>query len=306
MASRLPPLNPLKSFEAVARHRSVAGAARELGVTASAISHQVRSLENSLGFAVMVRRAGRVELTPQGRALLPAISTAFEVIAEAAARVKHPSAASRLAISCAPAFLGSWLIPRLAEFTRRYPDLELSVVGSNSARDIYAADVDLCIRYGDGNWPDCWVHLLAPLRLFPVISPALEAQLPLRSPVDLGHHVLLHSDDGKEWHTWLTATGSAGAAGRRAHYLPDAQLALEAAVHGVGVALGDNVTASGTLAGGQLLAPFDVEVPAFDGLFFACRTGMQFAPIVAAFIDWVTDRMGTDAMADAWTPGVAG
>jgi LysR family transcriptional regulator, glycine cleavage system transcriptional activator len=306
MASRLPPLNPLKSFEAVGRHKSVGGAARELGVTASAISHQVRSLENSLGYPVMVREAGRVALTPQGRALLPAISTAFEIIAEAAARAKHPSAASRLAISCAPAFLGSWLIPRLSDFTRRYPDLDLSVVGSNSARDIYAADVDLCIRYGDGNWPDCWVHLLAPLRLFPVISPWLDARLPLRNPSDLARHMLLHSDDGKEWHIWLTATGSSGAAGRRAHFLPDAQLALEAAVHGVGVALGDNVTANGSLVDGQLLAPFDVEVPAIDGLFFACRTGMQFAPIVAAFIDWVTDRMGADAVASAWPSGASG
>lgn len=292
MASRLPPLNPLKSFEALARHMSVGGAAKELGVTSSAVSHQVRSLEDSLGFPVIKRNGSRLTLTPQGLSLLPAISTAFSVIAEAAARVKQPSAASRFVVSCVPAFLFCWLMPRLSEFTERFPDLELRVLASNDTKEIYQSDVDLCIRYGDGNWPDCWVHLLAPLRLFPVIGPALRARQPLDNLKDLSNHILLHCDDGKEWHIWLTANGAGGPAKRRQHYLPDAHVALEAAIHGAGVALGDDVTAAGALRDGRLEAPFDSVVPSVDSLFFACRTGMQFTPIVAAFIDWVNQRLG--------------
>lgn len=292
MVTRLPPLNPLKSFEALARHKSVAGAARELSVTASAISHQVRSLEYSLGYPLIERQGGRTALTPQGMALLPAVSSAFEVIAEAIARVRHPSAASRLVISCAPAFLGSWLILRLPEFTGRFPDLELKIASSNSADDIYAADIDLCIRYGDGNWPDCWVHLLSPLKLTPVISPSLLARIPLHKREDLRDHIILHSDGGKEWETWLTATGASKLSRPRAHFFPDAQVALEAAIHAAGVALGDNVTAHNALRRGQLISPFDLEVPASDSLFFACRTGMQFTPIVGAFIEWVMGCIG--------------
>ena len=292
MAPRLPPLNPLKNFEAVARHMSVNGAAKELGVTSSAVSHQVRSLEHFLGFQLVEWHSGRLTLTPQGVSLLPAISTAFTVIAEAAARVNHPSAASRFVLSCEPAFLLRWLIPRLPEFTERFPDLDLQIVASNSTKDIYASDVDLCVRYGDGNWPDCWVHLLAPVRLFPVISPSLRARRPLDSVQDLKQHILIHCDDGKEWHTWLTANGEANPV-RRQHHFPDAHIGLEAAIHGGGVALGDTTTAAGALLNGRLEAPFKSTVPAFDSLFFACRIGMQFTPIVAEFIEWVNQRLSS-------------
>lgn len=275
----------------MARHMSVTKAARELGVSPSAISHQVRFLEAFLELPLIERKGGRLHLTQHGSALTPAISTAFEVITEATTRIKHPSVAGKLTISCAPAFLTSWLIPRLPDFMTRFSEVELHLVAANNQTDGALGHVDLWIRYGDGNWPDFWVQMLAPLNLFPVASPDLVERIPLKHSSDLINHTLLHARGAEEWHTWLTAAGGPTVAKRRACFLPDAQTALEAAMQGIGVALGDNFTADRALQQGLLVAPLKPAVPALNSLFLSCRTGMQFMPASQAFIEWVTEHM---------------
>ena len=295
MPKRLPPLNPLRSFEAAARHLSVARAAAELGVTHSAVSHQIRALEESLRVKLFQPGGGRLRLTPQGAALQPTVSQAFDAIAEATARLWQPSTQGDLVISCVPALLSFWLVPRLGAFTEKFPDVRLRLVPANLADDVHGAHVDVCVRYGDGNWPDPWVRLLSGLELFPVLSPTLMNDRPLRKVEDLSDHVLLHADDGKEWQSWLTATGSAHLVRGRQHLMSDAQLAMEAAVHGQGVALGDTFTANRALASGRLVAPFDMAVPAVDSFYVTCRMGTQSAPIVHAFIDWLYGEMEESA-----------
>jgi LysR family glycine cleavage system transcriptional activator len=287
MSPRLPPLNPLRAFEATARHGSVTRAAKELNVTHGAVSHQIRSLEAALKVTLLERGARRVRLTPHGAALLPTLSTAFEEIAAATARMTRPATGGDLAVSCVPALLSLWLVPRLGRFSEQFPGIRLRLRGSNDPGDVFDPDIDICIRYGQGRWNDCWVREWTEIQLFPVASPSLLNTRPLRAVKDLAHHVILHADGGREWQTWLTAAKALELGRGPHHFMGDARLAMDAALSGNGVALGDNMTASRLMANGSLIAPFDMAVPAVDRFYVACRNEVKAAPIVGVFIDWL-------------------
>ncbi|MBW8319027.1 MAG: transcriptional regulator GcvA [Rhizobium sp.] len=287
MSNRLPPLNPLRAFEAAARRGSISAAARELNVTHGAVSHQIKTLEETLKAALFERGGKRLKLTPQGALLLPAVSSAFDGIAAATALMNRPSTSGRLRISCVPALLSLWLIPRMNSFSEQYPEISLTLTSSNDADLIHSPDIDVAILYGHGGWRDCWTRQWSTLQLFPVVSPSLLNARPLRSIRDLRDHVLLHGDDGREWNTWLAAADQLDMPRGREHFMSDARLSTEAARHGQGVALGDSITASSLIAAGELIIPFDLSVPASDAFYVATRNEMRAAPIVRVFIDWL-------------------
>ncbi|MEJ6785629.1 transcriptional regulator GcvA [Aminobacter sp. Piv2-1] len=287
MSRRLPPLNPLRAFEATARHGSLTKAAGELNVTHGAVSHQIRALEATLKVKLLERAGARLKLTPQGAELLPAVSGAFESIAAATERMTRPTSSGKLAVSCVPALLSLWLIPRVGSFMGQYPGISLTFNASNDPRDIHDGDVDICLLYGDGSWTDCWLKKWSGIELFPVVSPTLINNRPIRSVRDLADHVLLYGDDGHEWQTWLSAADALDVKPLQRHRMADARLATEAAIHGHGVALGDSVTASAMLAKGQLVTPFNLSVPAVDAFYVVCRNEVRSAPIVQVFIDWL-------------------
>jgi LysR family glycine cleavage system transcriptional activator len=147
LSSRLPPLNPLRAFEATARRGSVSAAARELNVTHGAVSHQIRALELSFNVSLFVRGGKRLILTPQGALLLPAVTHAFEEIAAATAAMTRPTTSGQLRFACVPALLSFWMIPRLHEFTDQYPDISLTLIASNDLAQLYSPDVDLCLLW---------------------------------------------------------------------------------------------------------------------------------------------------------------
>lgn len=287
MVSRLPPLNPLRAFEATARRGAVSAAARELNVTHGAVSHQIRALEESLGTMLFERSGKRLKLTSQGALLLPAVTNAFGEIAAATALMKQPETSGDITISCVPALLSLWLLPRLNTFTDQFPGVKVTLIASNDQEHLRSLDTDVCVLYGDGNWPDCWTRLWSNLRLFPVASPTLLNSRPLRSVRDLADHTLFHGDDGREWNTWLAAADAIDMPRGRQHFMSDARLSTEAALHGQGVALGDTITASNLIARGELVVPFDLTVPANDAFYVACRQSVRQAPIVKVFIDWL-------------------
>ena len=287
MAARLPPLNPLRAFEATARRGAVSAAARELNVTHGAVSHQIRALEVSLGTALFERGGKRLKLTPQGALLLPAVTNAFGEIAAATALMKQPETRGDLTVTCVPALLSLWLIPRLNTFTDQFPGVRVTLIASNDPDNLRSLDTDVSVLYGDGNWPDCWTRLWSNLRLFPVASPSLLNSRPLRSVRDLADHTLFHGDDGREWNTWLAAADAIDMARGRQHFMSDARLSTEAALHGQGVALGDTITASHLIARGELVVPFDLTVPANDAFYVACRQSVRQTPIARVFIDWL-------------------
>jgi LysR family glycine cleavage system transcriptional activator len=269
-------------------------AAVELNVTHGAISHQIRALEKALKSELFHREGGRLRLSPQGSALLPTVSGAFDSIAEAIALLTRPEAEGDIVVSCVQAVMSFWLIPRLETFAERFPGIRLKLIASNDDRDVYSPDVDLAIRYGNGSWAERHVQLWTKISLFPVYSPARAAKRPLRSVSDLSGHTLLHADDGREWQDWLIAARAAPAACGPRMLLSDAHLALEAATHGLGIALGDNVTASRLLADRRLIAPFDLAVAAPHDFYLVCRNELRNAPIVRAFTDWLFEEIEAD------------
>ncbi len=301
MNSRLPPLNPLRAFEATARRGSVSAAARELNVTHGAISHQIRALEQSFNASLFERGGKRMKLTSQGALLLPAVTNAFEGIAAATAAMMRPTTSGELRITCVAALLSFWMIPRLHLFTEQFPDIRLTLIASNDPGDLFSPDVDVCLLYGDGNWGDCWSRLWSRLDLFPVASPTLLNMRPLRSVKDLQDHVLLHGDDGREWNTWLAAADGNDVPRSRQHFMSDARLSTEAALHNQGVALGDTITAGSLIAKGELIAPFALTVPANDAFYVACRNEARAAPIVKVFIDWLFSALESDPMPEMQT-----
>lgn len=287
MAGRLPPLNPLRAFEATARRGSISAAAHELNVTHSAVSHQVKALEEHLAITLFERVGRRLKLTAQGAKFLPVISLAFGEIAAATAGIKRPTTEGDLAISCVPALLSYWLLQRLEAFTILYPEIRLTLIQSNDPAQIHDGDADVSILYGDGSWTDCWVKYWTGLKLFPVVSPTLLNNRPLRTVRDIHKHTILHADEGREWHSWLAAVDGLDLLTTRHHFMSDARLAIEASVRGMGIALGDTMTAGSMLARGDVVVPFDRSVPAVDSFYVACRNDVRTAPIVRVFIDWL-------------------
>ncbi|WP_313612203.1 LysR substrate-binding domain-containing protein [Agrobacterium sp.] len=296
MSSRLPPLNPLRAFEATARRGSVSAAARELNVTHGAISHQIKSLEESLNTVLFERGGRRLKLTSQGALLLPVVTQAFGSIAAATALMARPATGGKLTIGSVAGLLSLWLIPRLNRFSEQFPDISLTLMTGNDPAMLNSTDVDLCILYGNGRWPGIWSNLWSEIKLFPVASPTLLNNRPLRSVRDLSDHVLLHGDTGREWNTWLTAADATAVPRPRQHFMSDAHLSTQAALYGQGIALGDTITAANLIAEGELVLPFDLTVPSDDAFHVACRHEMRNAPIVSVFIDWLYASLDEDKL----------
>ena len=298
MPVRLPPLNPLRAFEAAARRGSVSAAARELNVTHGAVSHQIKTLEDTLAVRLFERGGKRLRLTPEGALLFPAVTKAFEDIAAATALLARPQTSGAFKVACVPALLSFWLLPRLSQFTGRFPDISLTLIASNDPALLHAPDVDLCLLYGNGRWPEAWVRLWSSFELFPVVSPTLLSSRPLRSVRDLRDHVLLHGDDGGEWQTWLAAADALDLPRAQQHFMSDARLSTEAALNGQGVALGDAITASTLVGRGDLIIPFDLSVPAKDAYYVACRPAAKATPIAQVFIDWLFASLESERLAE--------
>ncbi|WP_169566363.1 LysR substrate-binding domain-containing protein [Sneathiella limimaris] len=294
MSSSLPPLKPLRAFEATARSGSVTAAAKELNVTHSAISHQIKALEKSLGLKLFEREAQGLKLTAQGNQLLPAVTLAFREITAAAVRMNRPTTSGKLSIACPPALLSFWLVPRINRFCAQYPEIQLHFTASVDKSLLFNADVDVAILYGDPPRRDCWLSHWTQFDLFPVTSPTHANRHAIRTLDDLEDHVILHADDGREWQTWLGTAGALGLSPRQQHYMGDARLAIDAALQGQGIALGDTLTASNLLHTGDLVIPFDLAVPANDAFYIASQNEIRSTPIVDAFIEWLFEALEED------------
>jgi LysR family glycine cleavage system transcriptional activator len=288
--SRLPPLNALRAFDATARHLTVAKAADELSVTPSAVSHQLRTLEEALGVQLFARNKTRLKLTPQGEALLPSVRAAFQMIAAAAARMGDGVMVGDLVVS-APVGLSSRLITRhIDEFLTAHPEVHFKLIASNDDKEVYSPSVDVCIRYGTGIWPDRQVRLFSPVAIFPICSPMLiNGPQGVRALDDLKHHLLLCEDGGAEWTRWLLAAG-ARADGFRMTEMGNAHIAIEAALHGQGVALGDSLLVGDDLAEGRLVRLFEQSVSARHAYYVVCRHEACENPLVAGFTDWMLSK----------------
>lgn len=318
---RLPPLNALRAFEAAARHLSVQKAAQELFVTPAAVSQQIKLLEERLGVELFRRLPRRIELTQAGAELLPRLSKAFRELEAAIDQVeiRKTERRSRLVIGTPQAFGSNWLLPRLAEFQARFPDVELQLATRSTMSDpvLRASDqpedlfqgCDVAIRFGDGHYPGYSVHKLFALHSTPMCSPALiDSRHPLREPSDLRHHTLLHvrndvaqMDVGwPGWRDWFKAAGVDDIEVHSGPVFNQISLAIEAAADRMGVVLGVPVLAARELGRGRLTMPFPLSLT-MSASYFVVHAPHS-SPEVNAFRDWLL----AEAAAEIWAQPMGG
>ncbi|HVQ62575.1 MAG TPA: transcriptional regulator GcvA [Burkholderiales bacterium] len=309
MIYRLPPLNALRVFESAARHLSFKEAAAELHITQAAVSHQVKSLEEYLGIELFRREGRGVQLTEAARASLPRLREGFDALAAAVETIHERSAETELSITAPPVFAARWLMPRLAEFSRLAPDIEVRVVGSSRMVDAGALDsaalmsnLDLRsetsgveIHLGAGDYPGFRADRLFSVSMVLVASPDLKP--PLREPADLANHVLLHDDaldlvaHGNAWRKWLEAAGVADRVeGGHGPRFSTNMLSIEAASQKLGVALALRPMVDADLASGRLVEPFAIEVNPGSAYFLVCPEVIADRPAVAAFRAWLLKK----------------
>jgi LysR family transcriptional regulator, glycine cleavage system transcriptional activator len=291
MASRLPSLNGLRAFEAAARHLSFTKAATELNVTQTAISHQIRRLEEELGVTLFSRQNRGLTLTPVAIDYLPAIRAAFQDLRLATERLRGRDTARVLTISTLASFAAKWLLPRIAQFQELHPTIDVRITTSTELVDFHRDHVDAAIRYGRGQWPEVEATWLMADELYPVCSPALIGSAnPLRGPEDLAHHTLLHTTGyTDDWRLWLTAAGLPTAAAVRPGLTFDLFLmTVQAAIDGLGVAIGRTSYVQDDVRKGRLVMPFKVALPANAGFYLVSPASAAKTPKLTAFADWLS------------------
>jgi LysR family glycine cleavage system transcriptional activator len=304
MRQRMPPLNGLRAFEAAARHLSFVKAADELAVTAGAVSHQVKTLEDYLGVQLFRRQARGIRMTEAGQDVLPLLRDAFDRMEQVSDRLDAHRTKGTLVVSAAPTFAGKWLVPRIETFHDRHPEIEVRIDAAKRVVDFAREDVDVAIRFGAGEWPGlrAWPLFDRPDEIFPVCAPAGpdRTRAPLDQPSDLAGQVLLHADwkaGGRtwpNWSDWLAAAGAEGVDGARGPHFTTWALALQAAQAGHGVALGSRTLVDAELAAGTLVRPFKetLTAPAELGFYLVCPAATADRPKIRAFCVWMREAAG--------------
>ena len=286
--NRLPSLNALRAFEVAGRHLSFTRAARELNVTQAAVSHQIKALEAQLGVRLFRRAARGLLLTDTGQAYLADVREAFRRLMQATERLRVRDVAGVLTVSVLPSLASRWLIHRLGSFQERHPEIDVRVSADDRSVQFDREDVDVAIRYGRGVYPGAEADLFLTEELFPVCSPRLmEGPHPLRRPADLAHHMLLHDDLPTNWAMWLKGAGATNVDPTRGPAFTDSGMVLQAAIDGMGVALGRSALAGDDLAAGRLVRPFDITLPAENAYYLVYPEHTANRPKIKAFRDWI-------------------
>lgn len=294
---QLPPLDLFRSFEAVARHRSFTLAADELCLTQSAVSRQIKMLEQALDLRLFVRLHRAIEITAEGQRLLESVTRGLDDISGCLAALGAAAEAPQITVSASVAFAWFWLMPRLARFGALQPDIDLRVLATDQPVLPGQGDVDVAILFGAGQWEGLETRRLFGERVYPVCSPAYLRDHPLlHGPEDLLDQTLLHLEYGKpsfgavDWRTWLLRQGVVGQPVRRGLRFNSYPMVLEAAQAGQGVALGWSYVTDPLLADGRLVCPVDRRVETQDGYYLCVSDGADQAPGIAAFIGWISDE----------------
>jgi len=292
--SRLPPLATLRAFAVAGRRQSLRDAAAELGVTPSAVSHQVAALEAWLGTTLFERSIRRVSLTPAGQALSDELNAALGGMETALARARGDRSAGRLTVSALPLYTQAWLLPRLERFEARYPGLSIAIQTGNRIADLDREDVDVAIRNVAAPTAGLYSRKLLDLRATPLCSPELAREL--KSPADLSGAVLIEISAGRAgWRDWLAAQGLADLTPRRTLAFDTLPTSIEAAAQGRGVILGLLPLVWDAPAAGSLVAPFATPPMEAGAYMVTCRRAERTRDVVRAFTDWLFAEMRSDS-----------
>lgn len=294
MYKRLPPLNSLKAFESAARFLSFTKAANELFVTQAAISHQIKILEDFLGVELFKRKNRALELTEFGKAYYVDITKILHRLVEATDKLLSLKSDKHLTISVPQTFGIQWLVPRLSEFNKLHPDIEVRLKGVDQDEGLLSQDIDIAIYYGRGNWDNLQVDRLVEEKLLVLAAPKLLAEKPIHDYQDLKHHTLLHIHTRDNWQYM-------------ADYLPCDELniqqgpifshtfmALQAAIHAQGVVLANRILAQQELDNGNLALVFDTNLRDPKSFYVVNHLDNSSDERIIAFRTWIIQTMNQE------------
>ena len=290
--NELPPLNAIRAFEAAARRGSFVEAAKDLHVTHWAIGKQIRHLEDWLGVPLFERRARGVALTDQGADLLTDVSAALSRLTSATGRLRGPQAARRVSgvvrVNVLSSFAQRWLLPRLSRFQESYSSVEVKISTTSRKLRYVGTAFDIGIRSGVEHGSGFQCETLMPDRRLPVCSPRILRDRPVETAQDLRRHVLLHSTTTRSaWPQWFSAAGVPGLAPIRHLELDHVYLQLQAAVDGLGVALGSLHLIEADIATGRLVCPIAAPELRADYYQLVIRDDRLRDPAIKAFRGWI-------------------
>lgn len=297
---RLPPLTALRCFEAAARHLNFTHAAADLHVTPSAVSHQIKDLEDWLG-VVLFRRTGRsLALTEAGRTLQPEIRRGFDAFARGIEALRRSARTEALTVSVSPSIAIKWLVPHLREFRAAHPKIDVRISADLRLPRFAEEGVDLAVHYGDGRYPGLAVERLASNAVAPMCSPDLLARIgPIDRPADLARATLLHDGGPDEagsmpydWADWLRRHDAADVDASLGLRFGTSADVLTAAAAGAGVALGKTALAVDDVKAGRLVMLFDAVEPEPLAYYLVYPSAPLPKPAVAVFRDWLFATFG--------------
>ncbi len=296
-AYRRPSLKAVSTFEAAARLESFKDAAAELHLTPSAISHQVRQLEEHIGVKLFHRLSGGLAITDAGAAYLKMLSPAFAEIDGATKQVMQMEYADQLVVRSAPSFARKWLLNRLPDFLGRNPDTDVKIIATSELLEFRGNRIDVGIFYGRSNWPEHVVRPLLSERVLPMCSPGFKkGAAALRSPADLPDVTLIHTERNLvTWGMWFADKGVPATGDLRGVCLDPSELAIEAAVRGVGVVLESDLLAARELADGSLVPAIEDTVSEVVSYYLVYPEKHAELPKVIAFAGWISELAGAGA-----------
>lgn len=297
---RLPGLPAMRVFEVVGQTRSFTRAAERLNLTQSAVSKQIRNLEDEIGEALILRHHHRLELTPAGAALLETVQQAFHAIETAVRGIGEKQSGNRLRLNAPPTFARRWLLPRLESLRRHLPGIDISIGTALADGLAERGLLDCAIRFGDGEWPTLDASLLMSERHIAVAAPGLVEGRVLDTPGDLAQFTLLHvlaapDQRYRTWRHWLDAAGFPALDTSGGLEFDMLDLAIEAARRGLGVTIADRSMVAGDLAAGTLRQLFDIAVEGHESYWFVTRPQAAPGPQVAALRAWLLAEIAAEA-----------
>ncbi len=293
----MPSLNALRAFETAARHLSFKAAAGELHVSASAVGHLISDLESFFGCQLFERHHRRVALTPAGRHLLPGMSTAFDHLRDAVRSFHKSRREGPLVVSVEPTFGVRCLLPRLERFRHRHPDIAIRIDPTHELADPRDGDVDVCIRYGMGDYPDLRVETIVDHEdIIAVCSPdLLKGEHPLCTLDDIRWHTLIQRspsqfyEDRAQWSRWFKAAGLSEVLCKDRFEVPWEEYAIVSAIQGHGLTLASSILVEVDLAAGRLVQPFEASYSVDQGYYLVTADAEEPDYRIEAFKRWLFD-----------------
>lgn len=299
MVRPIPGTGSLRVFEAAGRHLNFTRAAEELHVTPAAVSHQIKEFEEQLDIRLLERTSRSMRLTEAGELLHAAVTEALAGLGRAVGLMQRRRDSAALRVTASTSIAARWLVPRLDDFMQTMPGVDVRLDVSDRVREFGRDEIDVAIRFGNGNYPGHRADRLFDNTIFPVCSPALlKTKKPLLHPRDLLQHRLIHVEWSApgvmwpNWRMWMLAAGVADYQETAGLRLDNSGLALQAAIDGQGVALGDSSLVSDDLAAGRLVQPFAVTIkgPPQFAYYVISPVETQNDPLVRSFRDWILDE----------------